>query len=98
MLPSNILNVFNQNTESRVIGDDELCLECQLLGTLTSLVGGACFISNLPFKGENPAKNPTWWKNSVKSAGVVLVGLGIYRGTEGWLWNTDVKYKSSIFK
>lgn len=98
MLPSNILNIFEQSFESTTIQGEELCLECQVIGSLTALIGGAYFMSNLPFKGENPAKNPTWWKNSVKSTGLVLFGLGIYRGTEGWLWNKDVKYKSSIFK
>lgn len=99
MIPSNILNVFNPPTESRPVNEEESCLACQVMGAMTCLAGGAYFMSELPFKGvKNPQEtNPTWWKNSVKSAGLVLIGLGVYRGTEGWLWNKNIKYGDSKF-
>lgn len=99
MIPSNILNVFTQSETSASTDDNELCLPCQVMGSLTCLAGGLYFMSELPFKDSSPkAKpNPLWWKNSVKGAGLMLFGLGIYRGGEGWLWNTHLKYKDTKY-
>lgn len=99
MIPSNILGVFTQSEESRLITDEENCLVCQIMGSFTCLAGGAYFMSNIPFKGSNESlkKNPLWWKNTVKSAGFTLFALGIYRAGEGWLWNKDIKYKNTGF-
>lgn len=30
----------------------------------------------------DPVKHPLWWQNSVKSAGIVLIAMGAYRGGE----------------
>jgi hypothetical protein len=97
MIPSNILGVFTPPEESRAIVDEEMCLPCQVMGALTCLAGGAYFMSELPFKDTNVTgkPNPIWWKNTVKSAGLVMIGLGVYRGGEGWLWNKNIKYKDT---
>ncbi|KAG0679952.1 hypothetical protein C6P40_004996 [Pichia californica] len=99
MIPSNILGVFTPPEESRPIPDEENCLACQVMGSLTCLAGGIYFMSEIPFQGSNSStkKNPLWWKNSVKTTGLGLFMFGIYRGGEGWLWNKHLKYKGSLF-
>lgn len=99
MIPSNILGVLTPAEGSRKIPDEEKCLACQLMGSALCLAGGIYFMSEIPFQGSNASskKNPLWWKNSVKSAGLGLFGYGIYRGGEGWLWNKDIKYKDTLF-
>lgn len=98
MIPSNILEVLKPPEESRSITDEEACLTCQIMGSLTCLAGGLYFMSEIPFNGSNSSttKNPVWWKNTVKSAGLGLFLLGVYRGGEGWLWNKNIKYKDSF--
>ncbi|GMM31063.1 hypothetical protein DAMA08_038080 [Martiniozyma asiatica (nom. inval.)] len=98
MIPSNILQVFNPPTESKEILDEELCLPCQVIGSLTAITGGLYFASGLPFKGDfDFKKSPKYWRNMVRFSGLPILALGIYRGGEGWLWNKDIKYKENWF-
>lgn len=98
MVPSNILNIFNQGESSTAVADQEICLPCQIMGVFTCFAGSAYFLSDLPFKDANPKQNPLWFRYALRTSGVALFGLGVYRGTEGWLWNTDAKYKDSFLK
>lgn len=97
MIPSNILDVFVP-TESKDLSQEPQCLGCQIMGSATCLVAGAYFVSPLPFKGDMDfKKSPVWFRKSVQLAGCCVLGLGVYRGGEGWLWNTDLKYKEGLF-
>lgn len=99
MIPSNILGVLTPPDSSKQTSEEEQCLACQLMGSLLCLAGGVYFMSEFPFQESNASskKNPLWWKNTVKTAGLGLFGYGIYRGGEGWLWNKDIKYKDTFF-
>lgn len=101
MIPSNILGVFSPPEDSNSLKDEELCLPCQLMGAATCIIGGLYFMSELPFKEDPKVKQkkptPLYWKPAVKTSGGVLIGFGIYRAFEGFLWNKDLKYKKPYF-
>ncbi|CUM45169.1 uncharacterized protein AC631_05582 [Debaryomyces fabryi] len=88
---SNILSVFNP-PPARAI-PYESCLPCTAIQSLMSFAGGLYLNLNSLFKdlkGKiNLHKNPIWWQNSVKSLGILLIGLGAYRAGEVGLmvWN-----------
>lgn len=88
---SNIISVFNPPA-SRAL-PDESCMPCTAIQSLMSFAGGFYLNLNSLFKdlkGKiNLRKNPIWWQNSVKSIGIVLIGLGAYRAGEMGLmyWN-----------
>lgn len=91
---SNILKVFNP-PESRDLEPQEYdnCVPCQIMATVSSIGAGVWFASGQVFedekltKAENLKKNPIWWRNFIRTSGVALIGYGVYRGTEGWLWD-----------
>ncbi|ODV83704.1 hypothetical protein CANARDRAFT_29696 [[Candida] arabinofermentans NRRL YB-2248] len=96
MANSNITDIFNP-PQSRELtsAESKECLPCQVLQTITCFAAGAYFSSGAVFSGDaNYTKNPNWWRSTVKVGGAGLIGLGIYRGGCGWLWNTDVEYKT----
>lgn len=106
-MSSNIANLFNPPPERDLsVEETEDCLPCQVMATAFSIGFGSYLASGKPFqygeiekrKGitvEEFAKlNPKWWVNTIKSFGTVLIVFGIYRGTEGWLWNQQKRYKS----
>lgn len=88
---SNILSVFNPPPARDI--PDEPCLPCTAIQSLMSFAGGLYLNLNSLFKdlkGKiNIHKNPIWWQNSVKSLGILLIGLGAYRAGEAGLmvWN-----------
>lgn len=70
------------------------------MATMSAIAAGAWFASGRVFdedvklsKEESVKKNPIWWKNTVRGSGVALIGFGLYRGGEHWLWNKDKEYK-----
>ncbi|SCU93652.1 LAMI_0E15126g1_1 [Lachancea mirantina] len=103
---SNILSVFNP-APSRDLDESETrdCVPCQVMSTLFSLGFGSYLVSGKPFeycekdqkKGislrEFNRLNPQWWRITLRSAGGILLLFGLFRGTEGWLWNRGKIYK-----
>ncbi|AGO11441.1 AaceriACR195Wp [[Ashbya] aceris (nom. inval.)] len=99
---SNILSVFNP-PPSRDLTQEETkdCLPCQLMSSAFALGFGSYLLSGRAFRYNEKDKakgitleefnryNPAWWRNSLRTFGGGLVLLGLVRGTEGWLWNTD---------
>ncbi|CAM9011969.1 hypothetical protein WICANDRAFT_62972 [Wickerhamomyces anomalus NRRL Y-366-8] len=91
---SNIVKVFNP-PESRDLEPKEYenCLPCQIMATVTAIGAGIWFTSGQLFddsklsKTENLKKNPIWWRYFIRGSGYGLIGYGVFRGTEGWLWN-----------
>lgn len=95
---SNIVNVFFP-PESRDLKPEEYanCLPCQIMATVGCITTGSYFLTDRLWEDpkisvkENLEKNPMWWRNFIKATGVGLIGYGIYRGTEGWLWGQEGK-------
>ncbi|KAH3676287.1 hypothetical protein WICMUC_002083 [Wickerhamomyces mucosus] len=93
---SNIIDVFKP-PKSRDLEPDEYasCLPCQVMATVGSILTGVYFATGTVFDDpklspkQNLEKNPLWWRNFIKLGGVGLVGYGIYRGGEGWIWNLE---------
>ncbi|GMM34672.1 hypothetical protein DASC09_019970 [Saccharomycopsis crataegensis] len=85
---SNITDLFNP-PPSRDLSEKEVenCFYCQAMATITAFGAGVYFGTGRVFKNEKPGVNPLWWKKSVKLTGVGLIGYGIYRFGENWLWN-----------
>lgn len=98
---SNILSVFSPPPSRDLTGEETKdCLPCQVMATVSALGAGAWFASGKVFeddlkltKEESLKKNPIWWRNTIRSSGYLLIAFGIYRGTEGWLWNKENEYK-----
>ncbi|CAH01791.1 hypothetical protein KDRO_C02750 [Kluyveromyces lactis] len=105
-MSSNITSLFNPPAQ-RDLTDEETrdCIPCQIMATAFSLGFGGYLASGKPFQyGEAEKKkgvtveqfaklNPKWWVSSARLFGGALIAFGIYRGTEGWLWNKEKKYK-----
>ncbi|ODV58419.1 Dmo2p ASCRUDRAFT_120849 [Ascoidea rubescens DSM 1968] len=91
---SNILKIINP-PESRDLTDEEVkdCVPCQIMASFTGILGGAYFASGRVFKGEKLNSNPGWWKIFVRSFGAGMIGFGVYRGGQGWLWDLNHEYK-----
>lgn len=99
MANSNILDVFKDKEPRDITGEEAKdCLPCQVMGSLGSLAAGVYFSSGYLFKDDYDFKtNPQWWRNTIKGVGYGLIGLGIYRGGQGWLWDKTREYKQVKF-
>ncbi len=96
---TNITEIFNPPPVREHTSEESLdCLPCQIMSSLGSLGAGYYLGSGLVYKGDADFhKNPQWWRYSVKSAGVLLLAFGMYRGGQGWLWDKDIVYKPVKF-
>ncbi|CDO93275.1 unnamed protein product [Kluyveromyces dobzhanskii CBS 2104] len=106
-MSSNITSLFNPPPQ-RDLTDAETkdCVPCQIMATAFSLGFGAFLASGRPFQyGEAEKKkgvtveefaklNPRWWISSARALGGALILFGVYRGSEGLLWNKDKTYKA----
>lgn len=87
---SNILKVFNP-PESIDLSDEKPCIQCQVMATVAAVAAGTYMATGMVFNGEKPGVNSKNWKMFIRSSGIGLIGYGIYRGGEYWLWNVDKK-------
>lgn len=94
---TNMTDLFNPPA-SKNLSDKEIedCTVCQTMATVTALAAGAYFASGQVFKNEKPGTNPMWWKNFIKGTGMGLIGYGIYRGGDHWLWNKKPADKQKL--
>lgn len=78
---SNILDVFSPPAVRDL--PEEECLGCTAVQTVMSLAGGAYFASSMPFKDTQGRvdlkKHPVWFQRGVRSGGIALFALGMYR-------------------
>ncbi|VEU20836.1 DEKNAAC101734 [Brettanomyces naardenensis] len=96
MAASNILGVLTPPEKSRVLTGEEAkdCIPCQIMGSFTAMAAGGYFSSGRLFREDKDfIKNPQWWRQGVKYTGWALIGLGIFRGGQGWLWSKDRQYR-----
>ncbi|XBW37522.1 hypothetical protein QEN19_003104 [Hanseniaspora menglaensis] len=101
MAESNILSLMSQKPPSsseKVEYED--CIPCQVMATVFALSLGTYFQTQHPFPKTKSVNNkeviltasewnhlyPKWYRQSMKVTGWALIGFGIYRGTENWLW------------
>lgn len=110
-MSSNILDIFNppprRDLTDKETGD---CLPCQVMSTVFSLGYGIYLLSGKATEHTDEKKlkgitieqfekqNPKWWRASLKTVGIGLIVLGLFRGTDGFLWNTDKTYKPISLK
>lgn len=102
MTESNIIGLISQNAPSKSEQIDyEDCVPCQVMATAFALSLGTYFQTQHPFpktkktNGKEIALSakewehlfPKWYRNSLKCTGWGLIGFGIVRGTENWLWS-----------
>lgn len=106
-MSSNIKDLFNPPPQ-RELSEEETrdCVPCQIMASTFALGFGGYLASGKPLQYGDAEKkkgvtieefgrlNPRWWVTTVRSFGAGLVLFGIYRGTEGWLWNKTKQYKS----
>lgn len=103
---SNIIDVFNPPPNRRLEPEETMdCLPCQVMASTFALGFGGYLATGQAFKytdkerkqgitlAEFEKRNPQWWKYSLRGLGSALIVFGIFRGTEGWIWNKDKKYK-----
>lgn len=96
---SNIIKIFT-NEESRELISEESkdCLPCQIMASFAGVAAGVYFSSGYLFKNDKDfAKNPQWWRSSIRVLGLGLIGFGIYRGGQGFLWDKNREYKELKF-
>lgn len=105
-MSSNIVSVFNPPPQRTLSTEETMdCVPCQVMATMFSIGFGGYLAAGQPFKytdkerkkgislQEFEKQNPKWWKNGIRGFGGALVIFGLFRGTEGWLWNKNKKYK-----
>lgn len=84
MPESNILDLLTPPQPRNLPPQD--CLGCNIVQSLLSFGGGLYMNLNSIFKDAegriDPKKHPLWWRNTVKSTGILLIGLGAYRAGE----------------
>lgn len=99
MAASNILQVVHPEEPHDLKGEDAKdCIPCQAMASLTAMFAGAYFASGRLFKNDKDlVKNPKWWRQGIKGLGFGLIGAGIYRGGQVWLWDKDREYKKNTF-
>lgn len=90
-MSSNILSVFNPPKPGPYPPSqetpEEQCLPCTAIQSLVALGCGFYLSSPNQFKDKTTGKidlvkNPLWWQRSVRSAGIILFGMGAYRAGE----------------
>ncbi|KAL6928396.1 hypothetical protein ACO0SA_003135 [Hanseniaspora valbyensis] len=111
MADSNILNLMSQNgpSDSEKI-EYEDCIPCQVMATAFALSLGTYFQTQHPFPKTKKMGDrevlmsvkewehlyPKWYRQSMKFTGWMLIGFGIVRGTENWLWSRDGLSKKKV--
>ncbi|ODQ67746.1 hypothetical protein NADFUDRAFT_39167 [Nadsonia fulvescens var. elongata DSM 6958] len=90
---SNILSVFSPH-ESRDIPDSENCLPCQIMSAAVLTMGGLYCASGAvlnpkanDIKSNVKVDTSPAWRSTVRLGGVALIGAGIWRAGDGFLWN-----------
>ena len=88
---SNITSILNPILQLSSRQDD--CLPCTTTQSVLSIMGGYYLYLGALFRSRNGKidlkKHPIWWQNSIRTIGILIVGLGAYRAGEAVqiLWN-----------
>ncbi|EGV62155.1 hypothetical protein PSN45_000881 [Yamadazyma tenuis] len=81
MVESNILSIFKTSQAPTLIEED--CIPCTSMQSATALgMGGYLLTDRIYTEADGTIdgrKHPKWWRNSVKTSGVVLVMFGVQR-------------------
>ncbi|KAL6940405.1 hypothetical protein ACO0QE_004305 [Hanseniaspora vineae] len=102
---SNIVNLINP-PPSRDLTPEETkdCVPCTIMSTAFALGFGTYLLlgkateydAKLATLKEHDARNPKWWKTTLKVSGASLIIFGLWRGTDGYMRYSEEKKRQKV--